>query len=207
MSFQKRLLKIEQIEDEILRRASRLMQEGGNIYVSDLFVLGAVKRVLALASGFRTLMAERNFTCCAGLLRMQIDTAARVNALKFVDSMDALCQAVLSGKRFDKQKDRDGQFLRDNALISKLAADFPWVGDVYKETSGFVHLSERHMFTSMVNSDDTSRKIQFFIGAKEPERPDEAYFEILDCFFEATEMTGSIILGYVEYRSKMDAQA
>lgn len=146
-------------------------------------------------------MAARNFTCGAALLRMQIDTAARVHALKLVDSMDALCKAVLSGQRFDKQKDREGEFLRDNRLISKLMEEFPWVENVYKETSGFVHLSERHIFSSIAKTDDASRTVQFVISAEDPERPDEDYFEILDCFFEATKMAATIILGYVKFRS------
>jgi hypothetical protein len=205
MSFEKRLQRIEQIEDEILRKASELMQDGRGVFHPDLFVFGATKRVLALAAGFRTLVGERNFTCCAGLLRMQIDTAARVNALKLVSDMHALCEAVFSGKRFDKQKDKDGHLLRDSHLVAKLAEEFPWVTNVYKETSGFIHLSERHIFSSIASTDDASRTVRFSISTAEPERPDEAYFEILDGFFEATKMAGTIILGYVEYRGMIEA--
>lgn len=79
--------------------------------------------------------------------------------------------------------------------------EFPWVENVYKETSGFVHLSERHIFSSIAKTDDASRTVQFVISAEDPERRDEDYFEILDCFFEATKMAGTIILGYVKFRS------
>jgi hypothetical protein len=182
------------------------MRDGKNVYHSDLFVLGATKRVLSLASGFRTLIEARNFTCCAGLLRMQIDTASRVNALKLVDDMNALCEKILSGIRLDKQKDREGNFLRDAWLISKLSKEFPWVGNVYKETSGFIHLSERHLFSSIAKTDDAKRTVHFSISADDPRRPDEAYFEILDCFFEATKMAGTLILGYVAYRKSIDAE-
>ena len=67
MSFDRRLRRIGLLEDEILRKASELMQEGRDANLSDLFVLGAAKRVLSLASGFRTLAAARNLTWCAGL--------------------------------------------------------------------------------------------------------------------------------------------
>jgi len=205
MSYDERLRRIELLEDEILRKASGLMQDGRGVHYSDLFVLGATKRVLSLASGFRTLMTARNFTCCAGLLRMQVDTAARIYGLTLVDDMDALCEAVLSGARFDKQKDREGQPLKDSRLVSKLGEQFPWVPNVYKETSGFVHLSERHLFSSIAKTDSANRTVHFSISAEDPKRDDEAYFEILDAFFEATKMAGTIILGYITSKSLAEA--
>lgn len=205
MSFDKRLRRIELLEDEILLKASELMQDGRSAYYSDLFVLGATKRALSLASGFRTLMAARNFTCCAGLLRMQIDTAARLYALTLVDDMNALCAAVLSGARLDRQKDREGQLFKDRRLIAKLGEMFPWVPDVYRETSGFVHLSERHVFSSIMEADPANRTYRFSIGAEDPKRDDEAYVEILDAFSDATKMVGSLIVGYVTSKDLAEA--
>lgn len=206
MSFDNRMSRIELAEGEILKRASKIMRSGGNVYVADLFVLGASKRLIAVSSGFRSLMSVRNFTCAAALLRMQIDTVARLNAFRLVDNPNELCDAVISGKRFDKQKDRHGRFLKDSYLIQSLDAEFPWVSSVYKETSGFIHLSERHVFATMFNADDQTRSISIQISAEDPERPDDHYFEILDAFHETLGIACSFVTGYVEHRNASDTQ-
>ena len=44
----------------------------------------------AQARGFRDLIEARNFPCAAAILRLQIDTAMRINALSLVDDPDAI---------------------------------------------------------------------------------------------------------------------
>ena len=176
--FSKRLTWIEALESELLRKASPLISEGVPIFVTDLFVLGGIKRALTLASGFRQLMESRNFTCAASLLRMQIDTAARLYALSYVGDMDLFVMKLLAGERFDRLKDASGMRLRDAYLVGKLAQSYPWVANVYAETSDFVHLSGRHFFTSVSNTDDAEWTLHIEISAADPKREDSAYFEV-----------------------------
>ena len=88
--FARRLNKIEALEHELLSKASRLMSEGGSVFIVDMFVLGGIKRAIALSNGFRLLMQSRNFTCAASLLRMQIDTAARLYSLKYLGDLNGV---------------------------------------------------------------------------------------------------------------------
>ncbi len=200
-TFQGYLDQIEEVEKEVVRKVASDFGSP-NLYHADMFVLGAVKRILAVSEGFRTLMVSRNFTSSAGLVRMQIDTAARLNGLRLVAVPETFCKAVMSGLRYDKQKDRKGKHMRDVYLIEKLAERYSWVSEVYKQTSGFVHLSDRHLWSSVNHVDEADHTFHFNISATDTDRPDEHFFEILACFFEATKIAGVEVMAYLEYRNR-----
>ncbi len=168
---------------------------------TDLFVMGALRRTLDQSQGFRDLLMAKNFPCAAGILRMQLDTAMRVNALRLVKHRDDSCRDILGGQKFNRLKDTAGNKLTDAYLRQRLADDHPWIGKVYEDTSDFIHLSGRHFYNSIAATDDVSRTVQFSIGGKDPMRPDEAYFEIADAFFEATKLAALLMLGYFEVRA------
>lgn len=164
------------------------------------FVMGALRRTLAQAHGFRDLIVAKNFPCAAGVLRMQLDTAMRVNALLLVADRDQFCNEVLSGKQFNKLKDATANRLADAHLRQKLAEDYPWISKVYEQTSDFIHLSGKHFYNSIATVDGETRTAHFVISGKDPPRPDETYFEIVDAFLEASKIAGILMLGHFESR-------
>lgn len=196
-----RLGRIEKLEGELMRKVAASVEKNADISHTDMFVMGALRRTLAQAQGFRDLLAARNFPCAAGILRMQIDTAMRVNGLRLFAERDQCCMDLLGGKQFNKLKDTAGNKLTDAYLRQKLAEDHPWVSQVYEQTSDFIHLSGRHFYNSIVSTDDKSRIARFVFSGKDPPRPDETYFEIVDTFFEATKLVGSLMLGYFGVRA------
>ena len=196
-----RIARIERLESELLRKVVASAEKKAAVSQTDMFVLGALRRTLAQAQGFRDLLAARNFPCAAGILRMQIDTAMRVNALRLVADPDEACHDVLGGKPFNKLKDATGNKLTDAYLRQKLAEDHPWVNAVYEQTSDFIHLSGRHLYNSISTLDEETRTVRFVISGKDPPRPDEDYFEIVDAFFEATKVVGVLMLGYFQARA------
>lgn len=196
-----RLSLIEKLEGELLRKAAAEFSKNQNIWQTDMFVMGALRRTLAQARGFREMLASKNFPCAAGILRMQLDTAMRVNALRLVDSREQFCSDLLGGKHFNKAKDVSGNKLTDAYLRQKLAEDHSWINPVYEKTSEFIHLSGQHFYNSIASMDDGSRTFRFVIGSEDPPRPDDAYFEIVDAFFEATKLAGLLMLGYFKARA------
>jgi hypothetical protein len=196
-----RLSKIAKLEEEIIRKSAALVKLGASTTSADFFVIGALRRVLAQARGFRDLIAGKNFPCAAAILRMQLDTAMRINALFLVEDVNGCCMAVLDGARFNTLKAADGKKLSDAYLRAKLAATYPWVSSVYEQTSDFVHLSGRHLWSAIVSADDETRTAYFLISGSDPPRPDAVYFEIVDTFFEATKLDGMMILAYFGLRS------
>ena len=196
-----RIGRIECLETELTRKAAWLVEKHAQISYSDMFVMGALRRTLAQSKGFRDLIAAKNFPCAAAILRMQIDTAMRVNALLLVEERDACCKAVIDGKKFNTLKDSAGNKLTDAHLRKKLAERYPWVNPVYEQTSDFVHLSGRHLFSSIHSTDDDTGIVYFFFGGTDPARPDATYFEIVDTFFAVFKMIALLLLGYFGARS------
>jgi hypothetical protein len=77
----------------------------------------------------------------------------------------------------------------------------PYSTPKHKQTSDFIHLSGRHLYNSIANTDEETRSVRFVIGGKHPPRPDEAYFEIVDAFFEVTKVVSLLLLGYFQARA------
>jgi hypothetical protein len=197
-ALEERLAKIERFEAELLRKFPQFVQPQSDMYVSHFLLFGALKRTLAHADGFRKHIADRNFICAGTIMRAQLDTALRVNALSLVKSPEQFASDVLAGKRVDKMKDANGHRLTDAHLAKKLSEQFPWVQEVYDNLCDFGHFSNRHIFTSMTGADDATRTVSFQVSAKDPPRPDADYFEIVEGFFETMRITGLLMAGLAQ---------
>lgn len=81
----------------------------------------------------------------------------------------------------------------DGYLVDRLSKEFPWIREVYRQTSGFVHLSEKHFF-STVESVGPGRTVKFRIAAQDGEViPESAYEEAVEAFLEATRLFAQIL--------------
>jgi len=125
---------------------------------ADFFGMGIGRRALALSSGFRLMTENRNSLCALPMVRMQLDTALQLYAGFFVtdhqkfchdddrESQLAMCVAdVIQGKHIDQLKSDDGSLMKDKYLVDRVAKRNPWMVDVYKFTSGYIHFSNRHI--------------------------------------------------------------
>lgn len=200
-----RLKRIERLEDELIRKGAGIVGTGADLSHADFFIFGALRRTLAQARGFRDLINARNFPCAAAILRLQLDTAMRVNALSIVEDADTACRAVLDGEQFNRLRDRDGNKLSDAHIRKKLAETHPWISPVYERTSDFVHLSGKHFEVSIARTDDETRMAYFQISGHDPYRPEETYFEAVDTFFEATKLAGMLLLAFWMARHQREA--
>jgi hypothetical protein len=201
-TLEQKLEKIGRLEQEILRKLAAQIGPNSDMYVSHFMMLGAAKRTVSLGKGFRTLVQARNFVCAAPLVRMQIDTALRVYAGTLVVDAESYARAVHAGEPIDKMRDRNGTRLRDAYLVEQLGKLYPWIPNVYRETSGLVHFTSRHIFAGVAKLDEESRTVHFLIGGEDPPRPDEEYFEMVDCFFEAMRITGLLTLNWAHARQQ-----
>ncbi len=125
LTLEERLAKIDRLGEEIRRKAHSLVGLDTAISYCDFFVFGAIRRTLAQIAGFHQLIEIRNFPCAAGVLRMQIDTAMRFNALTIVEDREAMCRAILNGERLNTFRDADGKKLSDAHLRAKLTVRIP----------------------------------------------------------------------------------
>ena len=177
------LSKLKDRRTAVSQSAKALIETGGgNLFRVDLFTIGAAKRTVSLAAGFDLLVRAYNLVCARSLIRMQLDTTLRFSALSLVADPDAFADAVLSDERIDKLVDRDGKQLRDAYLVEKLTHVAPWIPEVYKRTSGYVHLSGQHIFSSVQAMDHEQRTIVMLVGEEDRQFPEWSWLEMINCF-------------------------
>jgi hypothetical protein len=181
-----------------------IVADGEGIYGLDLLAQAVLHRSLMLTSGFADLIEKHNYTCAAPLVRLQIDNALRFFASTLVDDPhDFAVRVVVKGERLDRVKDRDGKQMRDWYLKEKLAEIYPWVEDVYDETSGFVHFSHKHFYSSSRLSEDGN--LQFLM----PSEPHDAFVseddfeEAAFAFNEATKVVLRLMRDWIATKHRV----
>lgn len=202
-----RLTKIEALEKQLPRKAAPIIQPETGMYFVDWYVIGAMQRTMAQSRGFRAMIETRNFPSAAVLLRTQIDTAMRINGLRYLDRPEEQFTEVYQGKKTFRQLDSwettdndRPKKMQDVFLRAKLVEEAPWTDPLYEQTSDFVHLSFRPLFSSVCHLDDDTRTIFFAITGEDQTTDDSDYFEICDAFFEVTKLTCTFILAILTGR-------
>lgn len=163
------------------------------IYPMDMYAIAVINRSVALLSGFCDEIEKKNFICAAPLLRLQLDNLFRFQAAWLVDKPHDFVQDVISGKQINQIKDRDGKNMSDNYLVKKLSIEYPMLNDLYKNTSGFIHLSDKHIFSSFGNPNDGG-KLNSKISATDSFVSEKDYLSAIRAFFEIT----GILFRYLE---------
>lgn len=171
--------------------------DDGKFYPLDLLAIGALNRSHALLTGFVSLIEAGNFVCAAPLVRLQLDNALRLFAAWLVDSPHEFAHKVLKGEQIRKLKDRDNQLMTDFYLTQKLNETHNWVSELYRRSSGFVHLSEKHIFSAIsdVSKEDRTAKLQ--IGISSSAIPDMAYLGAIDAMKASTDVFLEYIDGWI----------
>jgi len=190
--------KISSVESELSVSIREIIQRDTNMYRSDMYLIGAARRTLAQARGFRDLIRSKNFPCAAAVLRLQIDTAMRINGLNYVNQPQDFIDGLLAGKQYNKQKNKNGERLTDAFLRAKLNETYPWVDTVYQSTSDLVHLSPRHFFTSLASFDQSTGMVEVDISGYDPQESTQ-YYEITQCFYETTRIAAALILAFLDF--------
>jgi hypothetical protein len=170
---------------------------GAPMLVLDFVVIGAVKRSLSLASGLLAMLQAQNMVCSRALLRMQLDTISRLLAYTYVADPESMATAVIGGARLKKFKSQDGNALTDAYLIDRMSRDHPWVRNVYKVTSGYVHFSESQFFDSVHSmSSDDERKMTLQVSHIDGKYPEESWVEVAACFNHLSEILLGVLASY-----------
>ncbi|MDO7836084.1 hypothetical protein Q4610_13610 [Sphingobium sp. HBC34] len=167
----------------------------------DLYLLGIARRALAQAKAFRQCVDDRNGLIASAILRLQLDTVLRLYALFWVADPEAFAGRVFAGEQIDRLKAADGQQMKDRYLIDKIKDRNPWVEAVYKNTSGLIHFSDRHMHAAIRLKDEKSDSAEFFLGPNNPSHTLADFQELLEAFFHCTAM---IVVAAGDWFSRFD---
>ncbi len=177
-----------------------LSANGGKMYIPDIFFIGILNRSINLIDAILCLTSRWNFIAAGPLVRLHLDTLLRLSYLRTTQNPDTFIMHILEGKQVNKMKDEKGVKLTDTRLCDYARTMFPQVDNVYKETSRFIHFSDKHVF-SCITPDE------FFIGKGFRKWPERDIVSLLDCTIEITEMILAITRGWIVQKVKMDNSA
>ncbi|HPA20660.1 MAG TPA: hypothetical protein PLU30_23125 [Verrucomicrobiae bacterium] len=191
--LESKLEEFDRIEDALLEAAMCLFKaHGGAVYPLDLLANAAIKRAKSLNSAFSMLLRADNFLAAAHLIRLQLDSALRFSAAWIVDDCHKFAHEVLKGVSIRDQKDRTGKKMTDAHLVSVLSEEEPWIARVYEATSGYIHLSEKHIFNTLSLSDEP-RTATIEISSKSTPVPNQSKLEAV----MAMMAINRVLLGYL----------
>lgn len=167
----------------------------GNLFPLDIVASGVMKRSLNLISGFCLLIENHNLLCAAPLLRLQIDNVLRFSAAWLVENPHDFANKIMDGVPVKDLKDINNKKLTDTYLKKVLGKKHPWLQRVYEETSGFVHLSDKHIFTTIKpTSIDMTCNIEIKL---DDDIPDEYLIEAIEAFIATTNILFEYIEGWI----------
>ena len=133
-------------------------------------------------------MRAANYLAAFTLVRPQLDNFLRFAAGWLVSDPHQFATNILKGIPVKKQKTRDGNSMTDRYLVDHFKTEYPWIDRVYRETSGFVHLSEKHMFMNVESIDEKNRAETMIISDRHDHVPREIKREAITCFLEITKL-------------------
>lgn len=157
------------LEKEIKSEIKKIFEnetKRGRLYKGSHFLFSIANRAIALNRGYYILAKANNYVTAISLIRLQIDNCLRLYAMTLVEDPRDFYEKVLGGSEIRNLLDRDGNKMTDNYLVTKLDSLYPKFKLLYKNTSGFVHFSNEHMFlnNAVTDVDENSFKLRTSIG-------------------------------------------
>ena len=175
----------------------------GAIYPLDFLAVAVLNRSLSLIEGFSDLVLRRNFISSVPLLRLQLDNCLRFSAAWIVDNPHDFAMKVLAGKHIKNMKDRNGQKMTDKYLVDELSKEKGWIRSVYNHTSGYIHLSEKHIFNAAKFGPEDG-KVSMKISSEDINITEEDYLDLIGAFVETTKLLFTFIAGWVSTKTNPD---
>lgn len=150
--IQQKINELEEYRPLIREVTDRLMQysEKDSERDHDIFLIACLNRSANLLEGFVKMTEMENFLCAAPLIRLNLDTLLRMFASKIYIGTDReLLQELLKGVHFQKLKDHNGNEMGDGYLKKLISENkgMEWVKNVYDVSSGYIHLSDKHLLS------------------------------------------------------------
>ena len=158
----------------------------GLMYPVDILAMAVLNRSIDLLQGFCLLMKEENYLAAAPLVRLQLDNLLRFQAVWLVSDPHDFVMKVMNGTPVKNLKDRQENKMHDSFLVKELSKKKPWAQGVYEATSGFVHLSEKHIFGLFEKPIESGGKFEISIGRSGKKVPIQMKIEAVLAFREIT---------------------
>ncbi len=196
-TLESHITKIEGLRELHLTICSEMLKaDNGKMFALDILASAVIKRSMSLCFGFSRLMRDKNYTCAAALLRLQLDSCLRFFAAFIVEHPHEFATKVLEGEPIKNLKDTKGCRMTDRYLVDLLGKKYEWMPRVYDATSGFIHLSERHIFTVWQPSAEENT-LSIRIGESDDDISEELWIEMAEGFLACTDALFEYLKGWV----------
>jgi hypothetical protein len=158
----------------------------GGFSLLDMFAWMVLKRSISLVYGFVALIRAKNFISAAPLVRLQIDNILRFHAAFLVADSNEFIHKVLSGTPVRELRDKDNRRMTDAYLAQKLLSEYPWIQEMYRKTSGYIHLSEEHFFNTVRACGKGEGAVEAYIGPDDQMVSSRIYSEAVETMILVT---------------------
>lgn len=195
--LQEYMLKLQCFEKKIQKLGECMMTSGKGIYPLDYFIAGILNRSLSLIYGFDTLVNSENFIGALHLVRPHLDNYLRLSASWLVENPHDFAKDVWKGIAIKDIRDRSGKKMHDAYLKKKATEEFPWIENVYNETSAFVHFSNKHIVNATTLSSEKERTFTTFIGKTDNNVSYESKIEAVIGMIEISNLISSSVYGWI----------
>ena len=164
------------------------------------YLLAVIRRTLSLEKAFRQAVDSCNGQMASTLIRLNLDTLARLYALYWADetenmTSETFARDVARGKSIRNMKMRGSKSkATDRWLIQQIEGLGDWIPKVYEKTSGAIHFSDFHISQMLQQGkpisrlEDGSLHAEITIGATEKDAPQELYRELRQSFLHISLM-------------------
>jgi hypothetical protein len=185
-----------------------LKADNRKFYSLDMVFLAALNRSRSNIAAFLLLLEADNYFGAAPFVRMQLDSVLRLYALRLVDKPDELARQILKGEPLNKTKDRANNKMSDAYLRGCVARFEPWITKVYESGSGFIHLSDKHIFSLFTKVEDEGI-FEMSISGKQPHITTGQKEEAVAAFSHITSLIVSLCKDWLNQKScpRVDPEA
>lgn len=125
----------------------------------------------------------------------------RLYALFWISDPNTFAEQVFQGKQIDHLKAADGEQMKDKYLRGKLVETYPWMDSVYKQTSGAIHFSSRHVMSALEITNVETGAGQIRLG---PNSPGQAIEEYTDCLAAFLHINMIIVAAVKDWFDRFD---
>jgi len=151
-----------------------------NSFNEALYYLSLSNKATELIDGYILMMEDKNLTCLAILIRVQLDNCMRILAGNIVEDKETYFSNFRNPEiRLNKMKDVNGKKLTDANLRKYLNAFDENFGKTYALTSEFVHFSGSSLESILEIKDNG---IHLDIGNIYKEKPFKTIYEYTKAF-------------------------
>lgn len=175
---------------------------GETLFKEDFFFCASADRCLNLIDGFTDMLRKRNLTCVGALLRLQMDNCMRSYAAFIARDKETVIDCIISGDSINKQLSKDGTKMTDGYLKGELSKVDTRFADVYNQASGYIHLSEKAFYQTVVKVEDDS--IEWQVGRELPEKRNSVLIEAADAFIHFVKLHFKMLEAVADSKRRVD---